>query len=209
MTTHAKPTEHNKHKPAVPAVPAPTTTPTILNAGITQLNLFGQTVNVKVPTGTAAISGYSGNPLFITGITLPTDSSPLLVFKIDDAGPPVNWPPANSWTKNVSAQVNLFCGWLNAQYTTTATLNPVSYTGGPIVLIGQLGADGNLIPQVAAWESPDQGDVEYVMVLSAGNQIEVRWLDNAPDALSTPTTAHVIKPPAGPGVAGPFGLGTP
>jgi hypothetical protein len=203
MTTHAKPTRHNGHE----ATPA--TVPKHFNAGITELNLFGQTVNVKVPTGGDPISAYNGNPLFITGITLPTDSSPLLVFAIDDVGPPVNWPRANSWTKNVPAQVNLYCSWLNAKYITAPTRQPVSYTGGPIVLTGQLSAGGNLVPQVTAWESPDSGDLYYVMVLSAGNQIEVRWLDNAPDALPTPTTAHVITPGGGAGVAGPFGLGSP
>jgi hypothetical protein len=185
--------------------------PAVLNVAINQINLFGQTVTVQVPQGTASINNYVGYPLFIAGITLPTDASPVLVFDINDVGPPVNWPPANAITKAVPARATLSCSWLGtAKYQTAKTPNPVNYTGGPIVIVGELGQDGNLIPEVAAWQSPDEGDFDYVMVLSQGNVIEVRWLDNAPDALETPpTTAYVVKPPSGAGVAGPFGFGSP
>jgi hypothetical protein len=196
MTTHAKPTEHNRHKPPVPAPPILPTMPAVLNVAINQINLFGQTVDVQVPQGTASINNYVGYPLFIAGITLPTDASPVLVFDINDVGPPVNWPPANALTKAVPAKATLSCSWLGtAKYQTAKTPNPVNYTGGPIVIVGELG---------------QEGDFDYVMVLSQGNVIEVRWLDNAPDALETPpTTAYVVKPPSGAGVAGPFGFGSP
>lgn len=207
MTTHAKPTQHNGHEPAAPAPPILPTMPAVLNVAINQINLFGQTVDLLAPPGT--VNEYVGYPLFIAGITLPTDASPLLVFHINDVGPPVNWPPA--LTKAVPAQAILSCSWLGtAKYQTAATPNPVNYTGGPIVIVGELGPDGNLVPEVTAWQTPDKGDFDYVMVLSQGNVIEVRWLDNAPDALQTPPgTAYVVKPPSGAGVAGPFGLGSP
>jgi hypothetical protein len=209
MTTHAKPTKRNGHKPAAPA-PVRPAMPACLNVGINQINLFGQTVAVQAPAGT--FDGYAGNPLFIAGITLTDEPDPVLVFDINDEGPPVNWPDATAFTNAVPARATLTCKQLGTStYQTANTPNTVTYSGGPIVIVGTLGQDGNLIPEVAAWQTPDDGNVDYVLVLSQGNVIEVRWIDNAPAALETqpPMTAYVVMPAPGPGVAGPFGFGTP
>lgn len=202
-----------RHSPKKPAGRASVAPPAALNAAITQINLFGQNVDID-PAGGNPITGYLGQPLYVTGIAVSQTDSTVLVFTIDDVGPPVSLPDGPT-TLEMRGQATVLIRGLGMTqpYETAVTQNAITYTGAAVVLTATWSSNGtsqSVIPAVQYFQTPD-GNLNYVMIM-IGNTTEIRWIDNSPVYAAVPkasTPARVIPPVSGAGVVGPFGLETP
>jgi len=181
-----------------------------LRAHIRRMYLFGTQVGFPKAQTDPPFSGYVGQPLFISKVSI--DANNDLVVQIDDTGPPNAAAPDISQNRpaNIHATLKLTRG--TVQTSDIAPL-PKTYAGGVLELTATMGMDDDLHTplvtlSVHAWALPnDQKEYLSFMIVTVPTGQEMRWFHACVQA-DHPSTAHTIPPVVG-GVMGPWGVETP